>query len=79
MLTYVLEDVDDEEGSDQVVDALDVATGRVSDRPDEQDPLKDLHTHTHTHTHAGFHTPNYKTHFTHTLWSTQNHSKNNLH
>ena len=49
-LTDVLEDVDHEEGRDEVVDALDVAAGRVADGPDEEDTLEDLHTHTHTHT-----------------------------
>lgn len=41
-LTDVLEDVDDEERRDQVVDALHVAAGWVSDGPDEQDPLENL-------------------------------------
>lgn len=55
-LTDVLKDVDNEERRDEVVDALHVAAGRVADRPDEQDTLKDLtdrrrntvSTHTHT-------------------------------
>ena len=41
-LTDVLKDIDDEERRDEVVDALHVAAGRVADRPDEQDTLKDL-------------------------------------
>ncbi len=46
LLTNVLEDVDDEERRDQVVDALHVAAGRVSDGPDKQNPLKNLFTRT---------------------------------
>lgn len=42
MLTNVLEDVDDEEGRDQVVDALHVAAGGMADGPDEEDPLEYL-------------------------------------
>lgn len=41
-LTDVFEDVDDEERRHQVVDALHVAAGRVSDGPDKQDPLENL-------------------------------------
>lgn len=46
LLTDVLEDVDDEKRCDQVVDALHVATGRVANGPDEQDPLENLSAHT---------------------------------
>lgn len=42
MLTNVLEDVDHEERSDKVIDALHVAAGWMADGPDEQDPLKYL-------------------------------------
>jgi len=42
LLTDVLKDEDDEERRDQVVDALDVAAGRMTDGPDEEDPLKNL-------------------------------------
>ena len=38
----VLLQEDEEEGRDEVVDALHVARGRVADRPDVQDPLEDL-------------------------------------
>ena len=47
-LTNVLKDVDNKEWRDQVIDALHIATGRVADGPDKQDPLKNL-THKHTH------------------------------
>lgn len=46
LLTDVLKDVDDEKRCDQVVDALHVATGRVANGPDEQDPLENLSAHT---------------------------------
>lgn len=42
LLTDILEDVDDEEGRDQIVDALDVTAGRMPDGPDKQDALEDL-------------------------------------
>ena len=38
----VLRQEDHKEGCDQVINALDIATGRVADGPDEQDTLKDL-------------------------------------
>ena len=41
-LTYVFKDVNDEKGRDEVVDALHVAAGGVSDGPDEEDALEDL-------------------------------------
>lgn len=44
-LTNVFKDVDDEERRDQIIDALYVAAGWVSDGPNEQDPFKYL---THT-------------------------------
>lgn len=42
VLTDVVGEEDDKEWGDEVVDALYVATGRVSHRPDEQHPLKTL-------------------------------------
>lgn len=42
LLTDILEDVDDEEGCDKIVNALDITAGRMPDGPDEQNPLKDL-------------------------------------
>lgn len=41
-LTHKLGEEDDEEGRDEVVDALHVATCWMSDGPDKQNPLKDL-------------------------------------
>lgn len=41
-LTDVLREEDNKEGGDQVVDALHVAAGWVSNGPDKQDPFKDL-------------------------------------
>lgn len=42
LLTNVLKDVDNEERRDKIIDALNVAAGRMPDGPDEQNPLKDL-------------------------------------
>ena len=41
-LTYIVGEEDDEEWSDEVIDTLDVSAGRVTHRPDKQDPLKTL-------------------------------------
>lgn len=49
LLTNILKDKDHKEGCDQVIDALDVAAGRVANGPDEEDPLKNL-THIQTNT-----------------------------
>lgn len=42
LLTDILKDVDNEEGCDEIVDALDVPAGGMPNGPDEQNPLKDL-------------------------------------
>lgn len=42
LLTNILEDVDNEEGRDEIVDALNITAGGMPDGPDEQNPLKDL-------------------------------------
>lgn len=42
LLTNILKDVDNEEGRDEVVDALYITAGWMPDGPDEQNPLKDL-------------------------------------
>ena len=41
-LTDIVGEKDNKEGSDEVVDALDVAASRVSHRPDKQDSLEAL-------------------------------------
>ena len=43
-LTDVIRQEHDKEGSDQVIDALDIATGWMPHRPDEQDSLETLTT-----------------------------------
>lgn len=42
LLTDILKDVDNEEGRDEIVDALYVTAGGMPDGPDEKNPLKDL-------------------------------------
>lgn len=42
LLTHIFREEDDKERSDQVIDPLDIATGRVSDGPDKENSFKDL-------------------------------------
>lgn len=42
LLTHIFREEDDKERSDQVINSLDIPTGRMSDGPDKENSFKDL-------------------------------------